>query len=745
VVDAPARGLAPLMSARFSFAEDLSSTLLAGGAAVLAFAVVLLFIELRARGRGARLVAVSGLAAFVLLALALARPARVKAEANLVGARVVMLVDRSRRLLLPDEGSTRAARARDAARAVRQSFSDSRVSVLGFAEGDPAPLSLDDMGPTRGDDSDLVAALAALSRAGGERPEAVVVVSDGRLTRPGAGFSDAELRRMVGELGVPIHTVLVTDREPPDAAVRALHTAGAAVAHQPLALRIEIACSGGLECSELPVEVRELRQGEAPALLASGVAKPVAGKSATLELSITLDRAGARIVEVAIKAPPGDAVPDNDRRIMTFNVARQRVRLLHVAGRPTYDVRSLRRWLKSDESVDLVAFFILRTDEDNPMTSDDSELALIPFPVDELFTEHLPSFDAVVLQDIDAVTYRLAQHLPALERYVRAGGGVIMVGGPSSFGGGGYARSPLERVLPVEIGEVTRPFDLGEFVPRYTEVGRLSPALSPLRQLVSEDLPRAVGSNTLGAARDGAIVLWEHPERRTRGGTPMPVLALGDAGDGRAIALGIDGTHELAFSEFAERTAGRAYGALWDGLLGWLMRDPRYEAARVQLAGTCIAGEKARLRVTRLPGTEGELELSIEPLGPSGSARSTHRAAMSASGSVEVEVGPLTPGGYTAHARVGKSPPTRFDFACERGGPAWGDTRPDQDRLERIARVSGGRFVKQSNAGSLPSPPPTEVATLREVVPIVPAWVWALAASAALGWHWIERRRAGLA
>ena len=85
---------------------------------------------------------------------------------------------------------------------------------------------------------------------------------------------------------------------------------------------------------------------------------------------------------------------------MTFNVARQRVRLLHVAGRPTYDVRSLRRWLKSDESVDLVAFFILRTDEDNPMTSDDSELALIPFPVDELFTEHLPSFDAVVLQDI---------------------------------------------------------------------------------------------------------------------------------------------------------------------------------------------------------------------------------------------------------------------------------------------------------------------------------------------------------
>jgi uncharacterized membrane protein len=733
------------MSARFSLAEDVSNALLVAGGGLLVLALALLFVELRVRGAGARLVTISGCVASLLLALSLLRPVRVQAEASMVGARVVMLVDRSRRMLLPDGDSTREIASRDAARAVRQGFSDARVSVLGFAEGDPSPLSLDALGPTRGDDSDLLAALSALSRSGGERPEAVVVVSDGRLTRPGPNLRDAELSRLVGELGVPIHTVLITDREPPDAAVRALHTAGAAVAHQPLALRIEISCSGGLECNELPVEVRELRQGEPPAVLASGVAKLAGAPTATLELSITLDRAGPRIVEVVTTAPKGDTVPDNDRRIVTFNVARQRVRLLHVAGRPTYDVRSLRRWLKSDESVDLVAFFILRTDDDTAMTSDDSELALIPFPVEELFTEHLPSFDAVVLQDIDAVTYRLAQHLPALERYVRAGGGLIMVGGPASFGGGGYARSPLERVLPVEIGEPTHPFDVGEFVPRYTAVGRLAPPLLPLRELVSEDLPRMVGSNTLGAARDGSIVLWEHPDRRAKGGAPMPVLALGDAGDGRSIALAVDGTHELAFSEFAERTAGRAYGALWDGLLGWLMRDPRYEAARVRLAEPCVAGQKAKLEVTRLPGTEGELELTVEPLGVNGAKPSTHRAAMPASGSAVVEVGPFTPGGYSAHARVGKSPPTRFDFACERGGPAWSDTRPDAQRLERIAKLSGGRFVTRSGAGALPKPPPTEVATLREVTPIVPAWAWALVAASALGWHWIERRRAGLA
>ena len=45
--------------------------------------------------------------------------------------------------------------------------------------------------------------------------------------------------------------------------------------------------------------------------------------------------------------------------------------------------RALRQWLKSDASVDVVAFFILRTTSDNPNARQE-DLSLIPFPVDEL-------------------------------------------------------------------------------------------------------------------------------------------------------------------------------------------------------------------------------------------------------------------------------------------------------------------------------------------------------------------------
>jgi uncharacterized membrane protein len=570
----------------------------------------------------------------------------------------------------------------------------------------------------------------------------VIVVSDGRVSNPPEKADDASLARLVGDLGVPIHTVSVLEQGPPDASIREVSTAGNAVAHQPLALRVTVGCSGGLKCESLPVSVRELRLGEAPGELARGVAVLKDGE-ATVEFTITLERAGSRVLEIALETPEGDQVKRNDTRIMPFHVARERVRLLHVAGRPTYDVRQLRMWLKSDQSVDLVAFFILRTTSDDPNVNDNSELALIPFPVDELFTQHLPSFDAVVLQDIDAVEYQLSPYLTALEGYVRAGGGLIMVGGPSAFSGGGYSRSPLERVLPVSLPAQGEPYDLKQFTPRYTEAGRAAPVTRGLRDLLGEELPLMQGSNSLLPRREGAIVLWEHPGRGASG-APMPVLALGEYGDGRSLALGVDGSHELAFSELAERVGGRGYGALWDGLLGWLMRDPRFEAGGASLPSPCIAGHPARLDVVRPPGSSERIELTLERLGENKQPVAT-RTVNEPGSSTTVELGALEPGGYSARVRVGQAPPTRFDFACEPGGPGFRDSRPDRARLERIARASGGMAIDPDELQRLPVPEATRITTERHTTPLAPAWVWTLCASAALGVHWLVRRRQGLA
>jgi uncharacterized membrane protein len=726
----------------WALSDDIGVAMSAVLGVVVAIAIVLLVSELRFRERGGLLVAVSGLASVLLFSLAVLRPVRVAVKGSKVGPRIVVLVDQSRRLLIPAGDGTRRDRALGAVRDLEKHFKDARLSTFGFGQGPARPLSTAKTGTADLTvESDLRAAIASVTDGASERPRAIVVVSDGRLSTP---LADDVSAGSVGATGIPVHTVGVEDHAPPDAAIRSVKAAGAAVAHQSLALTVEVGCSGGLSCNMVPVTVTELRSGVEPALLASGEAKVENGVG-KVELEVTLDRAGARVLEVAITPPSGDTLPANDSRLMTFTVARDRVRLLHLAGRPTYDVRALRRWLKSDEAVDVVAFFILREGTkgaDDPM-ADERELALIEFPVNELFTTHLPSFDAVILQDIDAVRYKLDQHLPRLARYVESGGGLIMVGGPSSFAGGNYAQTPIDAVLPVEQISGPEAYDPAPFVPAYTEAGRAAPMTHALRDLVGDELPTMHGANLLGPARPGSIVLWEHPTIRARG-TPMPLLAMGEIGDGRSIALAVDDTHLLAFSEFAAKVAGRAYGALWDGLLGWLMRDPRYEAARVGLVSDCIAGEPLTLRVTRLPGMTGSVEASIEKLGPAKGPRVALNAPESTLSTVDLAVPPLEAGGYTARVRIGAAPPTRHDFACERGGPAWSDSRPDPDRLERIARATGGRSVDYRNVDELPVPGSTEVDAERQVSPVLPSWVWALTASFVLGAHWVSRRRAGL-
>jgi uncharacterized membrane protein len=720
----------------------------ASALALASFAMLL--VEMRRRERGGAFIAATGLLAVAALLAAVLRPARVAARESVVGARVIVLSDASRSMALVGDGGRHRVATRDDTIATLQASSmNARLVVLEFGEGAPTPPR--DAVPgtdalsyaTR---SDLSSAIRALAASSDERPAAIVVVSDGRLDDPPEDASEANLRGLGDALHVPIDTIATTEHVPADASVRRVSTAGAAVAHVPLPMRVEVGCAGGLACDEVTVTARELRDGAQPAVLASGVAHVKDGK-ATLDLTIVLDRAGARIVEVGISPQPGDSIPENDRRLITLDVARDRVRVLHVAGRPTNDVRALRQWIKSDASVDVVAFFILRTPTDD-VHATQNELALIPFPVDELFQEHLPSFDAVVLQDFDAQPYGLEKYLDNIRRYVRRGGGLVMVGGENAFVAGGYAGTPLADVLPVQLdgSPAATSADTSPFVPQWTPDGLASPLLAALRDVVGDELPQMPGSNIVGDVRPGGIALWSHPTRVTKTGAKMPVLAIGEQAEGRTIALGLDGAWEFEFSQLGARTAGRGHGALWDGLLGWLMRDPRFEPAQLELLGGCTAGRPPTLRARMLPmGSADSQAVALDVTRIDKAEAPIHVAGTRPVDALSMNLAlpPLEAGAYAARLRVAGAT-TRYDFACEAGGDEWADSRPDPVRLEALAKATGGAFAPAARAGSLSLPKPTVISAERHVTPLAPPWAWTTAAALLLGMHWFSRRRGGL-
>jgi len=242
------------------------------GCALALASFAMLLVEMRRRERSGLAIGASGLLAVVALLAAVVRPARVSARESTVGARVVVLVDTSRSMALPgDDGRPRRDARDEAIERLRKGGANARQVVLGFGDGPPAPLS--EASDGKSPRSDLATALRALAASADERPAAVVVISDGRLNDPPEGASESSLQALGSTLKVPIDAVATTVESPADASVRSVRAAGAAVAHVPLPLRVEVGCAGSLACDELTVTARELRDDSPPALLASGVAE----------------------------------------------------------------------------------------------------------------------------------------------------------------------------------------------------------------------------------------------------------------------------------------------------------------------------------------------------------------------------------------------------------------------------------------------------------------------------------------
>src|SRR5258708_16951721 len=62
----------------------------------------------------------------------------------------------------------------------------------------------------------------------------------------------------------------------------------------------------------------------------------------------------------------------------------------------------------------------------------------------------LAAYKSVVLANVSAIDLS-DQRMKVLQSYVRdLGGGLVAIGGPNSYGAGGYLQTPLEETLPVE-------------------------------------------------------------------------------------------------------------------------------------------------------------------------------------------------------------------------------------------------------------------------------------------------------
>jgi uncharacterized membrane protein len=384
----------------------------------------------------------------------------------------------------------------------------------------------------------------------------IIAITDGQAHDiPGAQVAEA-----------PLHVLIPAKGEEADRRVRIVEAPGYGIVGKAVTLKVVV--------EDLGLPNRGLAAGRAARLTIRRDGEPPRTEdtppAVEREVEIPITRGGPTVVELSVDPLPGEVSHANNRAVVTINGVRDRLRVLLVSGEPHPGERTWRRLLKSDPAVDLVHFTILRPPEKDDMTPL-NELALIAFPVRELFQVKIKEFDLIIMDRFANRSTLPPVYLRNIADYVREGGALLMSAGPEFASAVSLAASPLAAVLPARPAPGGNALVEDAFRPEVTALGARHP--------VTENLP---------GWKPGAPPSWGRWYRRIEpanlrgdvilaapnpGGEPAPLLTLEHVGEGRAALLLSD--HIWLWSRGHD--GGGPQGELLRRIAHWLMKEPELE------------------------------------------------------------------------------------------------------------------------------------------------------------------------
>ncbi|ALV27919.1 hypothetical protein [Pannonibacter phragmitetus] len=627
------------MNWSLSFAPFLPWPVL-GGAAALVLGFLVAGLLMRVRGTWLRALALA------LALAALTNPALDREDREPLSSVVALVVDKSQSQALEN----RAAVTDNAARELEERLAALPGFELRRIEVNPG---------TQDDGTALFSALSGgLSDVPPDRVAGAIMITDGQVhdipaTADALGFK------------APLHA-LVTGR--PDEGDRRLALVRAprfGLVGSEQTVRVEVRDTGTLEGAGQPATIRVRRDGQPLAEL-----RVQPGQTADIPVQIT--HGGQNIFEFETDTLPGELTPVNNRLVVTVDGIRENLRVLLVSGSPHAGERTWRNLLKSDASVDLVHFTILRPPEKQDGTPV-NELSLIAFPVRELFSEKIDEFDLIIFDRYVNRGVLPMLYFDNIARYVQAGGALLIAGGPDYAEAATIYRTPMAPVLPARpTGNVIE----GPFYPEVSELGSRHPVTRGLPGAGAEPPQWSRWFRAVEAEVDAGEQLMTGP-------SDLPLLVLSRQGEGRVATLLSD--HVWLWARGYE--GGGPYVPLLRRLGHWLMKEPdlEEEALRLSLRGPMLRIERQTLGESVSPvtltdpsGAQQQLELAQEEPG------------LWTSGQRVTGLGlyTVTDGERTALIHVGPQNPREF-----------ADVISTTAKLAPLASHTGGAAVRLADAG----------------------------------------------
>ena len=396
----------------------------------------------------------------------------------------------------------------------------------------------------------------------------------------------------------------------------------------------------------------------------------------TVNVEINIKHAGPNIVEIEASPLENELTLVNNRAVVAIDGVRDKLRVLLVSGEPHSGERTWRNLLKSDASVDLVHFTILRPPEKQDGTPI-NELSLIAFPTRELFQQHINEFQLIIFDRYARQGVLPIAYFDNIARYVRSGGAVLVSAGPDYASTTSIWRTPLDSVLPAEpVGVTEKPY-----YAHLSDAGKRHPVTRGLEGSGSEPPHWSRFFRTVDTRNASGPPLMT-------GADGKPLLLLSRFGEGRVALLLTD--HIWLWARGYE--GGGPHLDLLRRTSHWLMKQPDLdeEALRLQVEGhdlvvlrQTMSDSVAPVTVTSPNGANRQLTLSE---GEPGTWRSTIPAN-------ELGLWQATDGTLKALINVGPTNPKEFS-----------EVTSTTELLKPLAQASGGDARRVVDGSSIELP-----------------------------------------
>jgi hypothetical protein len=412
------------------FAPWVWALLVLGAAGLSAWA----YTRIVGSPRGRAVLAVARGAAVMLLLLLIASPALRLSRETREPDWVLMLVDRSASLSIPDAPGPQGAprRTRDDqlrailsenARTWEDLSSGRRVEWLGFHDGafglaagaEPgAPVVLEEPG---GLQTRLDAALSqALRRTAVRSLSGVVVFSDGRTTDPPSRATVRRLRSdQVGVYVVPLGSA----ESPGDLALRRVEAPRRAFVRDQVPVVVEVdRLAGSRELQGAVVKLVDEVTGEE----LDREELPPGGESARVTLVAEPMLAGEATWRVVVEPPQPDLVAENNERNVLVELVDRPLRVLYVEGYPRWEYRYLKNLLIREQSIE-TSVMLISADRDFAQEGNQPITRLPRSP------EELAPYDVIVLGDVPGSFFSPEQLEMIRQHVAQRGAGLLWIGG----------------------------------------------------------------------------------------------------------------------------------------------------------------------------------------------------------------------------------------------------------------------------------------------------------------------------